>query len=1479
MIKWSVAFYREEAIVDKIYVALTLADGTKLSLTEVDVWDNGFVRDTSTSVSDTFTVGGAVTAKATLILDNTDQKFTDYNFRKATAVVKLSAEVNGTEEVHPAGSYIVDDYEISGSTIILTMLDYMSKFDKKYDASKITWPASLDTIVRNACTECGVIFGMSSFPNQSFVVRKAPNDAAITYHDIISYAAQIACCWAKCSTGGQLLFGWYSTTYTKMKDGLDGGIYDQTDQASYQSGDKADGGDFTFTDSYSYDAGAPLSKDDTGHGIVYLYSVDKIQTDDVLITGVTVTASEEVTDDAGNTSTKIGTYTEGSSGYVIQIDKNPLIGADDCQAVAGYLKPLIGMKFRPLTVTAVGNPAVEAGDCALVGYEDKSYACFLSNVSYTMGGSMTASCDAQPDKEATPYRYTETQKTEAKISELIQKERSARELAIQNFTEKLSSHAGLYSTVEKGESGGNVYYLHDHPQLSDSTIVWKMTAEAWGVSTDGGKTWNGGMMVNGDVIARILTATGINADWINTGQLSVKKDGKEVLFVDVDTGTVRIVADTFSMSSGETIQSIVDNAIEESVQTFLGTGAPSISGYPASSWSTTSTKEKHIGALYYDTQTGHIYRYTHKVGAVRIKFDSQSNSEAARYDYVRVLYSKDGKLYRTQDVGGASFPDMVVPSADFYVYWHSDSSSTGWGFKIDNVASEMSGEAGENDTEVSSLPISDYTTVTDATTVQTKTHPYDNNESYMWLVKTGLSLGATTYTWTELSGVKTYAQEEQPAVAAEGDVWIDTDDGNLFYRYTNGKWTEYRDAAIEQALQDAKEYADQVVGTATDSVVDTYYGNGVPTNSNYPRSSWKSVELNSHIGDMYYDLSTGRAYRFVSTSGGVVLSFDSQSKTESANYDWVIVYYNKDGQLYSTEKRGGTSFEDLFVPSADFYVYWRSDSSNTGWGFKISGVTTASKDSDGFIETKTSTLPKSDYTTVTDATTVETDSHPYTDGESKMWLVNTGLTLPSTSYQWSEISDTRIAQAIKDAGDAQATADGKIKTFAQTAEPTDGMSVGDLWIDTDDNNKLYRWNGSSWIQYTDTSSLHAWIEGEYADTLTEVKSQIDQKAETWYQAADPSKDWTTAAAKAEHKGDLWFCTATSGNYKQKTWQWDGNRWQEVKTTPPADVMDTIDGKAQIFVARPAPPYSVGDLWFDSATADIMTCITARESGSFTAGDWQKRNKYTDDTALTAFTNGDYARFVTATEEGIHDVQTTAGKKITTFYQEERPTGQATGDLWISTGDGNKLYRWNGSSWAAVQDAGIQEAIRKAGTAQTTADGKIMTYAQNTAPANTTADPLDVGDLWIDTDDNNKLYRYSGSSWVAYRDGQIAENLQTAKDYADDTAEKAAKAAVDAQTQTDIFNKLTNSGKLKGLFMKDGKLYISASYILSGILKLGGASNGNGTLEIYNSSGTKIGTFDNTGINLGSGKFVADTSGNVTAKNITAYGSFICYENN
>lgn len=57
----------------------------------------------------------------------------------------------------------------------------------------------------------------------------------------------------------------------------------------------------------------------------------------------------------------------------------------------------------------------------------------------------------------------------------------------------------------------------------------------------------------------------------------------------------------------------------------------------------------------------------------------------------------------------------------------------------------------------------------------------------------------------------------------------------------------------------------------------------------------------------------------------------------------------------------------------------------------------------------------------------------------------------------------------------------------------------------------------------------------------------------------------------------------------------------------------------------------------------------------------------------------------------------------------------------------------------------------------------------------------------------------------------------------------------------------------------------ADRILGGTLKLGGNNNGNGVLEIYNTSGTKISTISCTGIAYANGKFSVNAAGNLSAQ--------------
>lgn len=68
------------------------------------------------------------------------------------------------------------------------------------------------------------------------------------------------------------------------------------------------------------------------------------------------------------------------------------------------------------------------------------------------------------------------------------------------------------------------------------------------------------------------------------------------------------------------------------------------------------------------------------------------------------------------------------------------------------------------------------------------------------------------------------------------------------------------------------------------------------------------------------------------------------------------------------------------------------------------------------------------------------------------------------------------------------------------------------------------------------------------------------------------------------------------------------------------------------------------------------------------------------------------------------------------------------------------------------------------------------------------------------------------------DSIAQEKADTAQKNAEEYADGAAQEAVNKQTQTEVFNKLTNNGSAEGLYYVNGQLYINASYLATGILK-------------------------------------------------------------
>ena len=426
---------------------------------------------------------------------------------------------------------------------------------------------------------------------------------------------------------------------------------------------------------------------------------------------------------------------------------------------------------------------------------------------------------------------------------------------------------------------------------------------------------------------------------------------------------------------------------------------------------------------------------------------------------------------------------------------------------------------------------------------------------------------------------------------------------------------------------------------------------------------------------------------------------------------------------------------------------------------------------------------------------------------------------------WVSVQDSDIQTALTNAATAQSTADGKIKTFAQASAPT-ASDVGDLWVDTDDSNKLYRWTGSAWESVRDATIAAA-------NTLAQnALNTANGKSTTYYQASAP------ANASA---GDLWIDT-DDGNSLHR---WSGTAWVDVDNADlatalqdAADAQATADSKIVTYAQTTAPTDgTVGDLWID--TDDNNTLY--RHNG----------------TAWVSVKDASIAAANSLAQSALN----AANSKITTYYQASAPATANTGDLWIDTDDSNKLYRYDGTNWTSVRDSGIQTALTNAATAQATADGKIVTFAQASAPS---AQDASVGDLWIDTDDNNKLYRYSGTAWVSYRDSQITANTSAIEQNAQEIATKVSQTDYTGNEIASRINQNATTIQIEAskidltgyVTVTDvgatGSTVINGSRISGGTITLGGDNNGNGVLEIKNASNTTVGRWDKDGITISGG---------------------------
>lgn len=330
-------------------------------------------------------------------------------------------------------------------------------------------------------------------------------------------------------------------------------------------------------------------------------------------------------------------------------------------------------------------------------------------------------------------------------------------------------------------------------------------------------------------------------------------------------------------------------------------------------------------------------------------------------------------------------------------------------------------------------------------------------EKYKDAVKAGQTAAVNAETNATKAGQTAADQAEKNAKA-------DTDTKLKSY-----STTEQMNTAIKLAVDNITLEV-KTVRQAVSEKNGNFYGSKIPTTSNEPASAWTTDDLKSlHVGDIYYDITTGYAYRYTYKTPGLKITFSSDSRTESVNYDYVKIYYNDNGTMKLAGKFGGTDIAgaSVFVPASEFYVYWRTDSSSCNfYGFSIASVTSTSGEGTGTAES----LPNYTVTELSKGTYPESPNHGnYGNNINLLWKCS-GTTSGSKTASWERIQDQDIsvAKAQADAAISRITvAEGSITSEVSRAkEAESGLSSRITQTETSISSKVSKGDIASSINQT-----------------------------------------------------------------------------------------------------------------------------------------------------------------------------------------------------------------------------------------------------------------------------------------------------------------------------------------------------------------------------------------------------------------------------
>lgn len=494
----------------KARITVFQKDGSTYVLTDADICDGGLSVDRYSVTGQVLELGSAVASELSLTLRN-DGALNDKQFQGAELFVEvgvvdsvtprmltlenglqlqtesaqnielevyndLPSDTDATVVYVPLGWFKVDSPPRKLSTISISALDRMIRFDKYVEKSDLSFPCTVSELLLEICRICNVQLAdnsVSSLTNADYEIQAFPEQENLTYRTLLMWIAQITGTCAYMDWNGQLRIGWYDSE------------------------------------------NAVISIDESAR-----YDSD-LQEQTITITGVEIHTNDDI----------VLQSAVFQDDYVISIEGNLLLQGNEQEVVDALGNKIVGFQYIPFEVQTISMPFLFPMDCVDFVKNGTAHRTALTNVNYALNGSTSLAAKGETEEmrslpSLSPFTPEQT-KINQKRDESVEKALSAQESAAQYLNQTAASAMGMYYSERTDENGGVIRYWHDNASLENSLYICMQNAGgSFSTNTgwnNGNPQWTTGTDKFGNAVVNLLNTIGIQAEWIQADSITTDK--------------------------------------------------------------------------------------------------------------------------------------------------------------------------------------------------------------------------------------------------------------------------------------------------------------------------------------------------------------------------------------------------------------------------------------------------------------------------------------------------------------------------------------------------------------------------------------------------------------------------------------------------------------------------------------------------------------------------------------------------------------------------------------------------------------------------------------------------------------------------------------------------------------------------------------------------------------------------------------------